>query len=64
MQHIFSIGEDGFGTRKMTCFCKLFKRNSMSFKRYQDTERKSHSLKVHSYTSDAEYKDEQSCMSG
>ena len=57
MQHIFSFGEDGFGTRKMTCFCKLFKR-------YQDTERKFHSLKVHSYTSDAEYKDEQSCMSG
>ena len=40
---LFSIDEDGFGTRRMICFCKLFGR-------YQDPQIKFHSLRVHSYT--------------
>lgn len=43
---LFSNGEDGFGTRKIACFCKLFGR-------YQDTKEKFQSFKAHSYTPDA-----------
>ena len=46
---LFSIGEDGVGTRRMTSFCKLFGR-------YQEPERKFSQLKNHSCIKDAKYK--------
>ena len=35
---LFSIGEDGFGTRRMASFCKLFGR-------YQESEREFHTIR-------------------
>ena len=46
---LFSIGEDGFRTRGMTCFCKLFGR-------YQDPERELHPIKDYISTIDAKFK--------
>ena len=43
---LFSIGEDGFGTRRMTSFCKLFGR-------YQDPERELHPIRDYLCTTDA-----------
>ena len=50
---LFPIGEDGFETRKMTSFCKLFGR-------YQDPERKFPQLRDHSCTTYAKFKGGQS----
>ena len=46
---LFSIGEDGFGTKRMTSFCKLFKR-------YKDPERKLLQLNDHSCTTNTKFK--------
>ena len=45
---LFSISEDGFGTRRMTMFCKLFGR-------YQDPERKLLQLRDHPCVMDAKF---------
>ena len=46
---LFSIGEDGFGTRGMASFCKLFGR-------YQDPERELHPIRAYLYTTNAKFK--------
>ena len=46
---LFSIGEDGFGTRRMAGFCKLFGR-------YQDSEREFYTFRNYTRTKDAKYK--------
>ena len=46
---LFSIGEDGFGTRRVASFCKLFGR-------YQKSERELHTIRDYTCTKDAKYK--------
>ena len=46
---LFSIGEDDFGTRKVTSFCKLFGR-------YQESERELHTIRDYTCTKNAKYK--------
>ena len=46
---LFSIGEDGFGTRRMTSFCKLFGR-------YQESEREFYTFRDYTCTKDKKYK--------
>ena len=46
---LFSVSEDGFGTRRMTSLCKLFGG-------YQDFEEKFQQPKARSYTTDAKLK--------
>ena len=45
----FSIGEDGFGTRGVTSFCKLFRR-------YQDPEGEVHTSRDYLCNTDAKFK--------
>uniref|UniRef100_A0A0D3BUK4 Uncharacterized protein n=1 Tax=Brassica oleracea var. oleracea TaxID=109376 RepID=A0A0D3BUK4_BRAOL len=45
---LFSIGEDGFGTRRMSNFCKLFRR-------CQDPEREFHPIRDYLCTEDAKF---------
>ena len=46
---LFSIDEDGFGTRRMASLCKVFRR-------YQDFERKFFQIKDHLCTKDVKLK--------
>ncbi|KAL0758593.1 hypothetical protein Bca101_074743 [Brassica carinata] len=46
---LFSIGEDGFHTRGMTCFCKLFGR-------CQDPEREFYPIRDYLCTTNAKYR--------
>ena len=46
---LFSIGEDGFGTRRVASFCKLFGR-------YQESERELHTIRDYTCTKNAKYK--------
>ena len=47
---LFSVDEDGFGTRRIASVCKLFRR-------YQDLKKKLFEFKNHSRTSDRKFKD-------
>jgi len=46
---LFSIGKDGFRTRRMTSFCKLFGR-------YQNPEKEFHPIREYLCTKDAKFK--------
>ena len=46
---LFSIGEDGFRTKRRASFCKLFGR-------YQESEIEFHTIKDYSCTKNAKYK--------
>ena len=48
-----SIGEDGFGTRRVASLCKLFGRHKVLEEKFQQ-------LRDHSYTTDTELKGRQS----
>ena len=50
---LFSVSEDGFGTRRMTSLYKLFGR-------HKDLKEKFQQLRAHSYTTDAKFKGRQS----
>ena len=49
----FSVGEDGFGNRRMTSLCKLFGGHTNLEEKFQQ-------LRAHPYTTNAKFKDGQS----
>ena len=49
---LFSVDEDGFGTRVVASLCKLFGRRNIFEEKFQQ-------LRDHSYTTDTEFKGRQ-----